>query len=268
MQRVRCGKPHLVQFNVRDVPKDRILKRNTDRKSQEIAQDTLSELPQEPKGWSPVQIVGFHKFLKKQKNHRQNWLPFLGAVQKLLNSEDFSSLKSTLQPFPILAFFSLCASPAQIVDMLRVQHIVPNAFSSILHFLGKELPLAKVVKLLKEYPFSAVQKFNACQKIVGNRWEAWSLRDEIFSIVSGLRFTSEEMKEIKQERWNQFLIDLFDLLTRKTHYLFLLSLNEFSLDQEGRAALLQKFRRKKLFEDQTMIDLRPLLPISEEEIHG
>lgn len=268
MQRVRGGKPHLVQFTVQDLPKGRILKRNTDRKSQEIAQDTLSELPQEPKGWSPVQILGFQQFLKKQKPDRQNWLPFLGEVQKLLNSDDFSPLKRTRQPFPFLAFFSLCASPAQVAEMEKVQPGVPQSFSSILYFFGKELPLAKVVELLREYPFSAVQKFNACQKIVGNRWKAWNLRDEVFSIVASLRFTSEEMKEIKQERWNQFLIDLFDLLTRKTHYLFLLRLNEFSLDQEGRSMLLQKFRDEKLFEDQHMIDLRPFLPVSNEEIHG
>jgi hypothetical protein len=244
-------------------------KSQVDEKTVGIAQDLFLH----SEGWSLEQIKRFLEFFEGRNRHLQKFAYFK-EIRDHLNSNDYTFLEQ-FPGFRITALAALCSSPAQIKVMKKIQSLVRDFNFSILSCVlypgarfdrGEgNLTLAELLDLLQEHQFSPIQIFYACQKIVTDKYLVFYVTDKVFSIVATLRFTPAEMQSITQKAWNEFLIDLFNLLSREMLHLFLLRLNEFSLDQEGRTMLLQKFNKEKIFKDQDILDLKPLIPLTEEE---
>lgn len=269
MLRVRGGSLHAAQLHGKPVQKTmRKTKGKSELKAQATAQDALSQLPLEGEKWDSYQIARFQQFLARQSLEREAFRPYFEGVRKYMDLGEFSSLRQNIQ----MAFLACCAfvaSPEQLCEMKAIQHNTPSSLHSILYhlgYLGRNLSLFKILELLEECQFSTVQKFYACQKVLKEIWSIQNVVNKIFSMASSLRFTTEEMNEIKQENWNQFLLDLFKSLSWNSKKLFILNLNDFSLDREGRENILKEILNERILEDQDMIDLRPLLPITEEEV--
>lgn len=240
-------------------------------KSQKAAQNALSRLPLEPKGWSPVQIIGFHKFLLSKKEcYKQSF----EEVQRCVNENQFMSLGK-----PSLYLYALCSNPARLEEIFSGESRKWGTWEIVRGVQAGyyKLTLSEILDALVDNNFSNLQIFYACQNVIENLEQCVSVENargshvdlvkKVMLLLQDHQLSDKEMEDVEfgkpsdQRFSNRYLF--LKKLCRKIKFedapLALLGLHRFSSNYYDRSILLDCLQKLPLKESQDLKDVKPLI---------